>query len=147
MIRQATIFNILHIGIMWKEMMLQAGFVDNEELLDYEQFLLELANNLNKLEFRCFRAFEDNKPIGFISGYIDQMNNVNKLTGFCDKLFVYPEYRKKNIGDKLIDELHEFFMECKVSEEKFITVYDESIKRFWNKRGFLPEQIIFSREV
>lgn len=147
MIKSASIFNILHISVMWGEMMKESGILKEDETLDYEQFILELITNMKNAQFRCFIAFEDNKPVGFITGYVDQSNCINKLIGFCNQLFVHPDYRKNGIGDKLIDELHKFFVDCKVSSERFISVYDESIKRFWNKKGFLPEQIIFSREV
>lgn len=147
MIKPATIFNILHIAGMWGEMMKESGLLKEGEVLDYEQFLLELITSMKNAQYRCFVAFEDNKPVGFITGYVDQFDCINKLTGFCNQLFVHPEYRKDGIGDKLIDELHDFFVKCEVSNERFITVCDESIKRFWSKKGFLPEQIIFSREV
>ena len=142
MIKEATIYDVFKIADMWEAMMIETGLVRAGETLNKEQFIMETIVNIKNGEHKiCISEG------GFISGNLAQIDKINKLSGVYSHIYIKPEYRGTHLTEELIDSLHNFFIANEAQDEQFITVYDDKLIRYWNKRGFKPEKIIFRREV
>lgn len=66
--------------------------------------------------------------------------------GYLDELVVLPEYRGRGIGSQLMDWADEAFRERGVRHvELLVVVGNESARRFYERRGFLPSVLEMKR--
>lgn len=83
-----------------------------------------------------FLAKEDGKIVGIVKGHSYYMEV------YIGDLIVLEEYRKKNIGTKLIEAVEEYYMD-KGFENINLTTYSFQAPEFYEKCGF---QLDFIRE-
>ena len=93
----------------------------------------------------------DNKPVGYLLGRVSPADkNAARVmaTAHLHNIFVYDDYRKKNVGKQLFED---FKSHCKKEGVKKITVTvkvdnTDAIK-FYEKTNFKPANMILSQEL
>lgn len=66
--------------------------------------------------------------------------------GYLEELVVKPEYRGQGIGSKLMDWADGVFLEHGVRQvELLVVVGNEDVRRFYERRGFLPSVLEMKR--
>lgn len=120
--------------------MLEIQFTDNlkDEIFDFidigfDKYALENDIDCNYRSF-SFVAKENNEIVGVITGH-----SYYKEVHISD-LIVSENYRNKNIGTKLIDEVENHFKN-KGLENINLTTYDFQAPEFYKKCGFEVEFI------
>ena len=114
---------------------LHPDYYEKMALLD----LKEIENNNGK----CYLAIDNSNVIGLIMGIIIKFDKYDYLDYKCPKegeiteLIVTKKTRSKGVGQKLINEMENFF---KTQGCKYILVnvfaYNEAAKNFYNKKGY-----------
>ena len=148
-IRKATIWDTADITHMWSAMQTEIAIpyrtADNREM---ERFYFGITARLQRNDWHILIAEVNGRPAGFIMGNILMYEYGNSnIIGNCDHLFVKPEYRGSGIGSKLIEELNNWVKACGAKIAEFTTVYDEKLIRKWQHRGYIPSQVIYTKEV
>ena len=149
LIRKATIWDTQDITKMWSEMQDEIAIpyrtADDREM---ERFYFGVIARLQRSDWHILIAEDGNKPAGFIMGNILRYEYGNSdIIGNCDHLFVKPEYRGSGIGSQLITELNNWAKISGATIAEFTTVYDEKLIRKWQHRGYIPSQVIYTKEV
>lgn len=84
-------------------------------------------------------AWENDKPLGIISGWKENVSHAykNEYVGYICQLIVDPQYRTKNIGKELVDQIIFEFKKIGIKELK-TEVLCNNVKgiEFWKKLGF-----------
>lgn len=149
--RKATIWDIHTLTDMWAKMMDEVKLVgrcaDDEQR---ERFFLGHILKLKSNDCYTIIAEDDGKPVGFVTGYIHYYEyGSSKLIGTCDNLYVEPKYRTPGgkISLKLVDDLIYWVNSMGAEEYEFLTKYNEREIKVWKRRGYIPVQVTFVREV
>ncbi len=149
MIRKAKIWDVPEITEMWaamqNEVAIPRRYADD---VQKERFYFSLVGKLYRNDWSILVAEEDGKLIGFIMGNVQYFEyGTSDLIGNCDHVYVYPDHRGNSLMDKLIEQLLLIGKKAGVKSCEFITVYDTKLIEIWKHRGFLPTQVIYSKEV
>jgi ribosomal protein S18 acetylase RimI-like enzyme len=82
--------------------------------------------------------------VGFAAGNIRILPNYlgNKKVGYISHVYVSDEFKKQNIGKKLVLELENWFDEKAVAYiELEVLIDNEAAHKFWEKLGFITDNI------
>ena len=80
-----------------------------------KNYTKNLVSKVKKNKGLILIAYEHENIVGFIAGFIEKQSKENLLecvptkAGRIDDLFVYPEYRSKNIGRLLMKKIENYF--------------------------------------
>ena len=118
--------------------------IQSERRFDYnvkETFVVNnnYTNKYDKESNVLFLAYEDNKPIGYIYGYLKDAKGdfVYESVGCIDALYVLDDYRKCGIGTGLINKFYDW---CHEQDIKVVTigVYKNNVDAYnlYSKHGF-----------
>jgi diamine N-acetyltransferase len=81
----------------------------------YDSMLKNLGTYIKQDHIKDFIAYDDNQPVGFIlfvkRNYPETLFQEGHCSIYIDQICVRPEYRKKDIGKKLMDRLVQFCKE------------------------------------
>lgn len=97
-----------------------------------------------------FIAYADDKPVGYIYGYIKEQKGdfVYESVGCIDALYVLEDYRKKGIATALINKFYDW---CSERGIKFVTigVYKDNIDAYnlYSKHGFETNSYYMLKEL
>lgn len=145
--RQATLWDAHKIVELWEAM---RGEIDIQKYHepDKETYFITLMAHLKNPTSCVIIAQEDEKIIGFISGHVrTESYNNNILIGFCEDIYILPEYRGTEIKEKLLTAILVNAEYHKCNKLEFITAYDERLAKIWARDGYVPVNIIFRKEV
>ena len=108
------------------------------------------VNLYNKDNNILYIAYDNEKPVGFIYGYIkyEQSNFVFDSVAQIDALYVLENYRKKGIATSLINK---FYNWCKESNVKIveISVFKDNIDAYnlYKNIGYKLEEYKLKKEI
>ena len=139
-IRQATIFDITIIADLWQKMIEE---IETEEF-QKEQFFLETLSAIINPSHYVVIAEVDGVAIGFISGYIGNMDYMKKPCGIYKYLYVLPQFRGQGYHENLIESFAEF---CKGKTELLAFMCFPEKSSYWEKRGYKPYKVFMIKEV
>jgi ribosomal protein S18 acetylase RimI-like enzyme len=103
----------------------------------------DLSEKLKKRKNAFFVAEEGGKPIGFISGHMDQDPPIflDRDKGRINAFYVQDEFRGKGIGRKLFAKMKEWFKKRNVKSMRlFVARCNPGAKRAYESLGFEPAQ-------
>jgi len=89
-------------------------------------------------------AIQEGLIVGFAAGNIRVLPNYlgNKKVGYISHMFVSDKYKNKNIGNKLLEKLEDWFSEKSVQHiELEVLIQNEAACRFWKKKGFITDNL------
>lgn len=98
-----------------------------------------LKKNIYSSNSCIFIAEENNKIIGYLLAFKINRSEMFKVkkAGLIADVFIERDYRRKGIGDKIVEECFNWFKKDKIS---FVEINVEFSNRqamnFWNKKGF-----------
>ena len=147
-IRQASIDDLLEVTDMWlamrKETMPDMMETDGKER---DRFIIMTVARLYDSSWFILIAEKDDAVVGFILGEIQVMEYTDIQSGFCECVYVRPEFRTKGIGPKLVDDLYTRFKKsgCKLTE--FVTNYSPRLIKRWQKKGWQLASMSYKKEV
>ena len=144
MIRKAELWDAERITELWGKMMEE---IEGGDWTANESFFVSCIYKIKNADYLTLVVEEDDYIIGFLQGYITNVEYKTELKGFCDNLYIEPEYRKKGIAHALVEESTEWGYRRGVSTIDFITVYDDRVIKAWKRKGFIPYKVIYRREV
>ena len=117
---------------------------------EYLSFVLEI---LEECEGKMFLAFDGDRAVGLIAGYIEKKDEEDKLTNSCPKrgviseLVVDEKYRGQGIGKLLMNSVEAYFSSMKC---QFYTVGvfgpNADAARFYGSLGYHTRNIEMMKE-
>ncbi len=148
-IRRATIWDAQKIVEMWALMQDEVDLHNRRaDDIQKERFYVALVVKLYRKENVVLVAEDRNKIVGFIMGHSYYVEyGMSELIGMCDHLYVYPEYRGKCVMTDLVAQLLSDGKTMGMKLCEFITVYDPRLVKIWERKRFVPTQIVYSKEV
>ena len=117
---------------------------DNGEFL----WINTIKKSLEKLNMIVIATHEET-IIGFAAGNIRLLPNYigNKKVGYISHVYVSDEYKKLNIGKKLVEELENCFVEKSVKTiELEVLIENISARKFWEKMGYKSDNLRMIKE-
>jgi len=108
---------------------------------NYAKISKSLEEYINRENNNCFIAYEDEQPIGYAVVNIRQYQNHLFQDYHCSlyiqEMCVNPEYQKKGIGERIMEEIICFSEEKGISRIE-LSVWSNNInaKSFYKKMGF-----------
>lgn len=146
MIKEATVWNAMHITTMWSKMMQELG--EDWSNLNEEEYFFKLLTQIKREDCSVLIASDDDGvPIGFITGSVEKAQYLNCKVGFCPDLFVEKTHRGKSINDELVEGIVDFFLINDADKIEFMTLHKEGLIKVWDKKGYKPTHTIYRREV
>ncbi|MFT4303550.1 MAG: GNAT family N-acetyltransferase [Candidatus Woesearchaeota archaeon] len=86
-----------------------------------------------------FIAFDKNKAIGYIHGTIDPKPQEH-VQSYIQDIFVKKEYRKKGIGKKLLDKMHNHFKKKNTIPGLNVDILNKCAIKFYQKQGYVIKE-------
>jgi ribosomal protein S18 acetylase RimI-like enzyme len=117
---------------------------DNGEFL----WINTIKKSLGKLNM-VFVATHEDTIVGLAAGNIRLLPNYlgSKKVGYISHVFVTDNYKKQNIGKKLVSELENFFAEKSVKIiELEVLIENNSARQFWENMGFKSDNLRMIKE-
>lgn len=145
MIKEATVWNAMHITTMWSKMMQDLG--EKWDDLNEEEYFISLLAQIKSPVCNVLVAFDNDIPVGFITGRVEKAQYLDCMVGFCPDLYVEKSHRGKGINDDLVDAIVEFFESSGSDKIEFMTLHKEGLMKVWDKKGYTPTHTIYRREV
>lgn len=142
-IKKASIDDIPELLKLWKEMMDYHSKLTKKRYdlsKNYKKIMNEwFSKNLKSNNSMTLKAVIGSKIIGYSLGFIKEIPHVfkdNKIA-FISEAYVLPEYRKKDVMKKIVEEMKKFYrkksfkdIELKVNSKNILAV------KAWSKMGF-----------
>lgn len=153
MIRNANKDDISSITELWEEMMefhIQKSSLyeikdDAREI--YSNYLKEVQKNSKNIVL----VYEiNNKIVGYLIACESVQPPVYKETCVGDiiEIAVTEKYRKKGIGEELLEECEKIFLKRGINRvECMVSDFNEISKGFWLKNGYNPYNIMFVKKL
>jgi GNAT superfamily N-acetyltransferase len=150
MVRQATVWDAQKIAELWGKLVDELGIEGRDGGIDeQERFYLNILVRIKK-EDSCVVVIEDdeNEIVGFAStDYTYYKYGTDRLVGLCDNIYINKEYRNKNLMNPMIDWMITYGKKVGMTEMQFETVYNPSLIKVWERKGFKPMQVKYYQEV
>ena len=147
-IREAVPEECFMIGGMWKSLMQEAGNypveIDNKII---QNFSIQLLTKILRDDGEVFIAEHDYKIIGFITTNLRVYDYCSVIYGYCESVYVDPNFRTFLAGKKLIDTAFEWMKDRGAKVAAFDTIYNEKLIKRWNAMGYKAKTIGFSKEI
>ncbi|MBN2351610.1 MAG: GNAT family N-acetyltransferase [Spirochaetales bacterium] len=110
---------------------------------DYNSMLKNLGEWISHDHIKCFTAYDGESPVGFIlfykRDYPDHIFKKGHCSVYLDQICVKPEYRKKGLGRRLMDELTSYCRENGIGRiELSVWSDNQNAQAFFKKMGFDP---------
>lgn len=108
-------------------------------------------NNLNNKDFYFAYAIENNKPIGFVFGYLQVGKGKVRSTNILnlEALFVEENYRKNGVGKQLLKSF-ESWGKTKFGKDFVVEITylnsNEKAKNFYESLGYRPVKTILRKK-
>ena len=145
-LRKANIWDAVKISELWQQMTDEVPYLKSNNP-DKERFYLQLLVRIKHPHHCIIVAESAGEIIGFITGYLTNAEYSDKVIGFCDNAFCDPRYRGHNVYFKMIDELYSEGVRAGAKEMDFQFRYDPNLVKVWQRKGYEPSFIVYSREV
>ena len=132
---------------------------DDQKLLkrfeeDGTQYLENLLSNIQKGNGKILIYEDEGTPIGFVAGYIEEVDKVDQLMsniqkpGYVAELFVQESSRGKGFGKALMSAMENYFRECGCD---FVTVtvdrFNASAVNMYASNGFTERDILMLKKL
>jgi GNAT superfamily N-acetyltransferase len=147
-IREAVPEECFMIGKMWKALMEEAGDypveIDDKVV---QNFSIQLLTKILRDDGEVFIAEYDYKPIGFITTNLRVYDYCSVIYGYCESVYVDPNFRTFLAGKKLIDTAFKWMKDRGARVAAFDTIYNEKLVKKWNVFGYKAKTIGFSKEI
>ena len=146
-IRQATVLDVQAITDMWAALIEEVHLYAREaNQIEKERFFLSMIGKV-KLPTHCVIVVEvDDEIVGFASGFLHHYEyGTSKLIGTCDNIYLEQEYRNAGLLDDMLNWLMNYGKSYGMKEMEFLTVYDTTLAKLWERKGFKPVQITYSK--
>jgi ribosomal protein S18 acetylase RimI-like enzyme len=107
------------------------------------QWINTIKKSLGKLNMVVIATYEET-IVGFAAGNIRLLPNYlgNKKVGYISHVFVIDSYKNQHIGQKLVTELENCFVEKSVKMiELEVLIGNNSAIQFWEKMGFYSDNL------
>lgn len=145
MIKEATVWNAMHIATMWSKMMQELG--EKWDDLNEEEYFINLLVQIKDPQCSVLIACDDNAITGFITGRVEKAQYLNYMVGFCPDLFVEKAYRGKGINDELVEGFVDFCKTQKADKIEFMTLHKKGLIKVWSKKGYKPTHTIYRKSL
>ena len=149
MIRQATIWDTNRISKLWGKLLDEVK-IDGKSgnIKEQERFYIHLLARIKKDDSCVIVTEIDGEVVGFAStDYHYAKYGSENLIGLCDNIYIEKEYRNKNLMNPMIDWMITYGKSYGMKEMQFETVYNPSLIKFWERKGFKPTQVTYYQEV
>ncbi len=147
-IRKAKPEECFLIGRMWKALMEESGSypvkIDDKVI---QNFSIQLLTKILRDDGEVFIAEYDYKPIGFITTDLRVYDYCSLIYGYCENVYVDPNYRTFLAGKKLIDTAFEWMKDRGAKVAAFDTVYSEKLIKRWSVMGYEAKIVGFAKEI
>ena len=149
MIRKATIYDVFDIANMWVEMQKAMSLpLRSYDDAEKEKFIYGLTQKIYKPDRVILVAIHEQKCTGFIMGYAHYFEyGTSNLIGTCEHLYVEESHRNNGLAYKLIDTLQNHGKAMGCGELEIITKYDPAIIKAYERKGFTPSEVVFTKEI
>ncbi|MER3465086.1 MAG: hypothetical protein C4329_12405 [Chitinophagaceae bacterium] len=123
-----------------------AAWKDIEE--SYMRHIIEMQE---ECEGTCLVVFENEYPIGFIFGYVEEQDDSRIEAYEGDELYisdgyVLPTYRKQGIYKRMNEQLEQKYIAQGIKRiTRFTLVNNEPMKHFLASSGYQPTRILFEK--
>ena len=147
-IREAVAEECFIVGRMWKALMKEAGNypVEIDDKVT-QNFSIQLLTKILRDDGEVFIAEYDYKIIGFITTNLRVYDYCSVIYGYCESVYVDPNFRTFLAGKKLIDIAFEWMKDRGAKVAAFDTIYDEKLVKKWGSMGYKAKTIGFSKEI
>lgn len=143
MIRLAQPTDVQRISQLWAQMAAEHAQLDAATFRPApegaEAYARFIEDQLRDVCARILVAEVEDKPVGYISGGIADINNdmfESLRCGLITDLFVCAEQRRQGIGSRLVERLALWFRACGVSSfEWYASARNPSALAFWRRVG------------
>lgn len=137
----------------------KAKISDSQEIYDLLNFNYELKDSNEKEDYplQWIKKAINSKEILFLTAMDKDINGILiayilKTVGeaYLNTLYVRPEYRKKGVGKRLLEEYEKFIKKNKISySELFVNSKNVPAKKFWESQKYEKgyEFVFYAREV
>ena len=148
-IRKATIYDMFAIGEMWVKMQESMNLpLRSYDDAEKEKFICGLTQKIYKPDRVILVAIHEQKCVGFIMGYAHYFEyGTSNLVGTCEHLYVEEGHRNNGLAYKLIDTLQNHGKAMGCGELEIITKYDERLIKAYKRKGFIPSEVVFIKEI
>ena len=147
-IREAVAEECFIVGRMWKALMKEAGNypikIDDKVT---QNFSIQLLTKILRDDGEVFIAEYDYKIIGFITTNLRVYDYCSVIYGYCESVYVDPNFRTFLAGKKLIDTAFEWMKDRGAKVAAFDTIYSEELIKRWNVMGYEAKTVGFSKEI
>ena len=139
---QATDAHIQEIAGIWKESMdfhsnIDAHFAARENA--HTEFITHLREVMQKKDALTLVALEKGRVVAYSISFLFMRPPIfeERVYGFISDIAVKSDYRRKGIGEKLLDKMIEWFESQNVKRiELRVVAQNEVGYSFWRKHGF-----------
>ena len=147
-IRKAEPEDCFIVGRMWKALMEEAGNYPIEiDKKVVQNFSIQLLTKILRDDGEVFIAEHDYKIIGFITTQLRVYDYCSVIYGYCESVYVDPNFRTFLTGKKLIDTAFEWMKDRGAKIASFDTIYSEKLIKRWNVMGYEAKIIGFAKEI
>ncbi len=147
--RKATIWDAGTLANMWAETLEEndTSFqtTDGDE---FEKLYLNVMYNIKSLQHYTWVLEVDGVVKGFVTGYVHAIVwGYPDLIGHLDCVYVDPEYRGKDYGDKLMESFKAWAKEMGATLLTAETGHEARLAKIWKRKGWKPYKITYGMEV
>lgn len=149
--RDATVWDAYAIADMWKE---EADEVElfgrTYNKIEKEKFFINIiAKIYEKSKGNLILIIEKNKEtIGFVLSYpYLPKYGYNGYIGFTEAVYIKKKHRGGGLFDDIIDYILNFFRKIEIKQVEFQTNYSDRLFKIYKRKGFVPSDITFRKEI
>jgi ribosomal protein S18 acetylase RimI-like enzyme len=116
-----------------------------------ESYMKHIIEMQQESDGTFLMAYYDEKPAGFIFGYLDEQDesNIEDYTGlelYVSDGFVLPEYRRQGIYKELNALLEKIYIEKGVKKmTRFTLVNNKPMQKFLEGQGYMPTRFLYEK--
>lgn len=133
--------------------------IDDKRRTDYkegspEYFTDKMVRLSQSKQGVIYLACDDGNVIGFVSGYVDEqdedekMETIPAIPGIVGELFVSSEYRGKKIGKQLLEKIESYLKKKGCTIVRFPVFAPNTLARnFYEKAGYRERLIYIMKEL
>ena len=142
-IRSARISDCDVIGDLWEQLVLFHRELDESLPIAVEDggklYADRIIDRLNDTQTRVLVADYNGRVVGFVLGVIIDLVPemfIQQTGGFLADIYVHDDYRRRGIGQKLVNELLEWYRSKGVSYlELYVATKNNNAREFWDAIG------------
>ena len=114
-------------------------------------YMRHVITTQDEAEGTCLMAYDNEKPIGFIFGYVEEQDEsrIEIYKGkelYVSDGYVVPSHRKRGIYQQMNKLLEQKYLEQGVKRiTRFTLENNEPMKRFLTASGYRPTRILFEK--